>query len=423
VVIGAGRVGCGSVGLPLAQQGHEVVLVNRDGAVADRINRHEGYLVRVAEDGRVRPHRVSGVRALPLADRRAVVAAVAGADLIATAVGAGNLARVAPLIADGLRHGRPGRNVVAFENAADPGATLGRLVAARLGVEPAAVGPATGAPGTGGYGVAGYGVAGYGVAGHRVAGHGFAGGIVHRIVAHRLLDPDPAVPLEFLADGEHRLQVDRRGLVAALPTADGLGVVDDFATWVRAKLFTLNAAHAAAAYLGHLKGYRWLHAAVRDRQIRPVVNDVAALGRACVAARAGTPVRLPGPAAVLRRLDNAALGDTVLRVARDPLRKLAATERLAGSAVWAAEAGLWPDALALVMAAALRYARVGEGAASGAVVREVCGLDPTAGTGRLVLRHAERMAPVPPGAVAVDLGSMSWGWGADRPIPVHRHVA
>jgi len=50
-----------------------------------------------------------------------------------------------------------------------------------------------------------------------------------------------------------------------------------------------------------------------------------------------------------------ALDDTVVRVARDPRRKLAAGDRLIGPANAYLAAGMRPDALARVIAAALAY--------------------------------------------------------------------
>ena len=50
------------------------------------------------------------------------------------------------------------------------------------------------------------------------------------------------------------------------------------------------------------------------------------------------------------------LGDTVFRLGRDPLRKLAPDDRLVAPARLAEKAGIEPKALALAIAAALRFA-------------------------------------------------------------------
>lgn len=384
VVIGAGRVGCGFLGHLLAEAGHELVVVARDRLVAERINRHRGYLVRMVGAG-MEPQelKITGVRAVLADDRRRVAEEIAGSALVGTAVGTRQLDQVAPSIAAGLRLAGSPVNVVACENAADPGGLLRRAVVRAS------------------------------AAADDVAVHGFASGLAFRIVAERVMDHDARVPLTFTADSDRRLVVDGAGLVGALPAIHGLELTRSYPAWVRRKLYTFNAAHAAAAYLGRLKGYTYIHAAVRDPQIRKVVWQVSELGTAGIRARYGADLaRGSGPGSVLPRLDNAALDDTVDRVAADPLRKLAAQERLAGAAVCAQEAGLRPVAHALVIAAAIRIARE-DGATTlspAELLRTLCGLDPAAETGRNVLDQLSHWDSVPAGAVLADLHSGAWAW-------------
>jgi ketopantoate reductase len=54
VIIGAGRVGCGALGLALAMQGHEIVLAARRDEIIEALNRH-GYdvIVKGAIEARI----------------------------------------------------------------------------------------------------------------------------------------------------------------------------------------------------------------------------------------------------------------------------------------------------------------------------------------------------------------------------------
>ena len=63
---------------------------------------------------------------------------------------------------------------------------------------------------------------------------------------------------------------------------------------------------------------------------------------------------------LMSRFANHLLGDTILRVGRDPLRKLAADDRLAGSLKFAASQGGNPAAIAMGLAAALLFDPVGD---------------------------------------------------------------
>jgi mannitol-1-phosphate 5-dehydrogenase len=381
VVIGAGRVGCGFLGHLLAEAGHEVVVIARDAAIADRINRHNGYLVRLVRAGaRPQEHEVRGVRAVLAEARDQVADEIAGAAMVGTAVGARHLDQVAPSIAAGLLRAAAPVNVVACENAANPGELLRQAVSRAGGAT------------------------------YDATRHGFASGLVFRIVAERLLDDDVRTPVTFTADNDQRLVVDGAGLVGSLPELSGLELTSSYPAWVRRKLYTFNAAHAAAAFLGRLKGYTYVHAAVRDPQIRAIVREIAELGRRGLQVRYGAD--LARGASIVPRLDNAALDDTVERVSADPLRKLAAEERLAGAAVCVQEAGLWPEPHAIVIAAAIRAA-VQDGSTvlePAQLLRTVCGLDPDAPTGRAVLGWLARWSAVPPGAVLANLYDCSWAW-------------
>jgi mannitol-1-phosphate 5-dehydrogenase len=365
VVVGAGRVGCGVLGDLLRQQGHEVVFVARDERLVEHLDRTGRYVVRCVRGAARVDRLVRGVRAVPITDAAAVRQAVREADLVATAVGLANLAAVAGVLAPALAAREAPVNVVAFENGADPGLVL-RTEIARCW------------PG-----------------GSGSQRHGYAGGLVLRIVAARLGGPGDRQPLMFVADSERRIVVDGTPLRAPLPVLDGVRVTDQYAAAVHRKLFTLNAAHATAAYLGMLKGYRHVHAAVRDGEIRAAVLGVVREARLGLVARYGAAAAggPDEPARVLARLANAGLDDQVRRVGRDPLRKLAAGERLVGAIALVRSAGVQPGALAVACAAALHAARPVDPHRRDhdRLLREVCRLDPGAGIGARIADLARQL--------------------------------
>ena len=63
---------------------------------------------------------------------------------------------------------------------------------------------------------------------------------------------------------------------------------------------------------------------------------------------------------LLHRFGNRALGDTILRLGRDPLRKLSPGDRLTGAAVNALAQGVTPVHLVTGIAAGLRFAHAGD---------------------------------------------------------------
>jgi mannitol-1-phosphate 5-dehydrogenase len=360
VIVGTGRVGCGFVGPALSAAGYDLVFVGRNPVVVEHLRRLGGYRVRLIQAGQAQELAVDSVRSVHSYDTDAVTREVAAADLVATAVGAESLPAAASLLARGLLRRTTPVNVLAFENLVEAGPRLRALVAEQLPL------------------------------GEGLERHGFAGALVTRVIAQRLGDPRGDDPITFVGDPPRGFSVEAAGLGPRLPAIPGMTLVDDYAASMRSKLYIFGAGHATAGYLGYLKGYRFVHSAVRDPEIREVTLGAMSEGRRGVAARfgpgmAGGPDRLP---AVLARFENAALCDPVYRVGRDPCRKLACDDRLVGAARLAEEAGVSARNLALAIAAALYFQSGGDPSAVAlrarlgtaglrATLRSVCGLDPS----------------------------------------------
>jgi mannitol-1-phosphate 5-dehydrogenase len=387
VVFGPGRIGCGFVGQLLRASGYELVFVGR-GPVVDHLARLGRYRVRLTDGHRERDveHEVDSVRALHTTDVEAVVAAVAEADLVAVSVGPQKLAEIAPLLALGLARRTSPVDVLAFENCNDPG---GYLRDAVLRSAPSL----------------------------RDTGHGFSGALVSRIVTQRIGDPAGDRPLVFLGDPMDGFVVHGPSLCTPLPRIQGMRVVDDFGAWVTKKLYTFSAGHAAAAYLGALKGYNYVHSAIRDPEIRTAALAAMEEGRRGLARRYGS--ELAGDRAeldeIVARFENAALNDPVSRVGRDPRRKLGPEDRLVGAARLAAEAGVWPRRLALVAAAAICFDRAqnpqAEQPKPETTMRSVTGLDPRSGIGREVSEAFNRLAEGRErDNVLLSLKELVWSW-------------
>jgi mannitol-1-phosphate 5-dehydrogenase len=359
VIVGTGRVGCGFVGPALRAAGFDLVFVGRNTPMVEHLGRLGRYRVRLIQAGQVEEQVVDGVRSIHCSDADAVTREVVAADLVATAVGADSMPAAASLIARGLFR-RPGPvNVLAFENLVDAGPRLRALVTEQV------------------------------LAGDGTSRHGFAGALVTRVIAQRLGDPLGDEPVTFVGDPPCAFRVEASGLGPSLPPIPGMTLARDYAACMMSKLYVFGAGHATAAYLGYLKGYRFVHSAIRDPEIREVTLGAMSEGQHGVAARfgadlAGGPDDLP---AVLARFENAALCDPVCRVGRDPCRKLACDDRLVGAARLAEEAGGTARNLALAIAAALYFQSVGDPSAVAlrtrlrtcgvrATLRSVCGLDP-----------------------------------------------
>ena len=362
LVVGTGRVALGVAGELLRDAGMTVTFVGRNAAMVDHLQRVGRYRLQLLCGSTATNREITGVDALHVLDPR-MATAIEAADLVVTAVGATNLATVADLLVEPLRRRTRPLDVIAFENHHGAAGTLRSAFAEH----------------------------GFDATDGRI---GLAGALVSRAVTAIEGDPGDSHPLTVIGDPVRDVLVERAGLVGRLPLVDGLHAVDSFHAYAQRKLYVFSAGHATAAYLGQLKGYRFVHAAVRDPEIRAAVleamregqSGVAAEHGAAFAAFVGPPgraeraaagnvlddgdtARYAGPAAaaldaILERFANGALHDPVERVGRDPRRKLATDDRLLGAARMAGDAGIVPRGLMLAAAAALCFDDAGDPSSS-----------------------------------------------------------
>jgi mannitol-1-phosphate 5-dehydrogenase len=159
--------------------------------------------------------------------------------------------------------------------------------------------------------------------------------------------------------------------------------------------------HAAVAYLGALRGHRYVWEAVGDPVVAGVARAAMEESARAIAAEHGVEVAslLEHVEELLARFANRKLGDTIERVGRDLRRKLAPRDRLAGALALCAKHGLPRGHIAQALAAALLF----EDSASTAikdkmekggprsVLESVCGLDPRGADCSAVLSFYEKL--------------------------------
>src|SRR5690606_11366086 len=116
--------------------GFETTFVDVHQPTIDALNARGSYPIRLVSDA-TDSVTVHGVNALHSGDTANVVDAIAGADVLATAVGAAILPRIAPVIAEGLvrrLQARPPRplNIILCENLLHAADVFGDLLQAHL---------------------------------------------------------------------------------------------------------------------------------------------------------------------------------------------------------------------------------------------------------------------------------------------------
>jgi mannitol-1-phosphate 5-dehydrogenase len=324
VHFGAGNIGRGFIGLVLHNSGHRVIFVDVNDALIESIAQADSYRVVETGDGAA-VHTVTNFTGLnSTRNPDAVVAAIAEADIVTTAVGPKILEFVGPLIARGLAARTESRPlaVMACENAIGATDTLRDVVAktATKAVLDRAV---------------------------------FANTAVDRIIPTQVETDGLDVTVEAFCEWV----VDRTPFHGEEPDIGEAHFVDNLAPYIERKLLTVNTGHASIAYLGIQAGAHHIAEALAMESISVRVDEVLAETSRMLVRRHGLdPVdQRAYVEKTLSRFRNPDLDDSLERVGRQPLRKLSRHERLIEPAAALAEMGETPSALMQVIDAAIRF--------------------------------------------------------------------
>ncbi|MBN2394677.1 MAG: hypothetical protein JXR84_28355 [Anaerolineae bacterium] len=340
VMFGAGCVGRGFLGQLLSESGYTLTFVEIDEQLIEALNARRAYTLRLVENDWSEDLVIPAARALYSRADETLVTALAKTSLVTTAVGVRSLPDIAPIIAAGIvrrveRDVAAPLNVLICENMQDASSTFRGMVMAHV---PTPL-------------------------------HAYADahvGFVDVVIGRTIPKPTPEMRARessradcsfIIADAYKKLPVNRRRFIGPLPEIVGLIATDNFTAYIERKLYLHNCGHAILSYLGYRRGHIQSWQALED----PVIHDV--LTRAFAETRAGfvgvydmnTAELDDYIAELFKNFANCALADTIVRLARDPLRKLGPKERLVGAARLVERAGVTPDALSLAIAAAYRF--------------------------------------------------------------------
>ena len=332
VVYGAGNIGRGFVGALMSQAGYQVYFVDVDKELVRQLSEAGGYALQVLSNEGAESSMVTGIRALDAADADAVADAIAETSLMATAVGARVLPKIAPVIALGIKRrrarGGPPLNIIICENLLDANDVLEGLVKQELTAEEADWFD------------------------HNI---GLMEASIGRMVPIQTEQMRQGDPLRISAEGYDFLPVDAAACKGELPPIRQLVPYAPFDHYIRRKLFLHNMGHACSAYLGMYAGKKLIWETVEDPYILAITKGAMLESAAALADGDGMSA---GPLLshiedLLLRFGNRALGDTCRRVGADIPRKLGRDDRLVGAALHCLGQGILPACIAAGIAAAL----------------------------------------------------------------------
>jgi mannitol-1-phosphate 5-dehydrogenase len=332
VLFGAGATGRGHVGLLAWQAGFEMVFVDKKPDLVKVLQDAGRYVVKMyggKEHGKeivVRDYRV-----YHYLQREAIASEVVDAALVLTAVFDPNLADVAETLALAVGACRKaGRskplNCIACENMMDSSSTLGKHVRSHLKGEDLA---------------------------YCEKFFGFPDCMISRVVPRP--EPDPLV---ILTEDYNEWTTRAESFKGSKPVAlTALELVNNQTARLERKLMIHNGGHAVCGYTGFHRGHEFIHEAVADPVVvQHVQGAIDEIGEVIKRKHGFSAESIEAYKRDLgRRGAIAELRDQILRVVRDPIRKLSDRERLVAPAKLAVEYGMPRRWIVKGIVAALMY--------------------------------------------------------------------
>jgi mannitol-1-phosphate 5-dehydrogenase len=331
VHFGAGNIGRGFIGSLLYHSGYETCFVDVNREIVDLLNEKKEYRVVLAEPSQEEVV-IKNVKAINSAlNPEQVIDAIAKADLVTTAIGPNILPLIANLIADGLRKrvaesDKP-LNIIACENMIGGSSLLKEKVFEKLTEEERS----------------------------QFEGRfGFPDSAVDRIVPNQVNEDKLMVKVEPF----YEWVVEEPKIIGERPEINGITYVQELVPYIERKLFTVNTGHALAAYFGYYFGVDTINRAMENAEISDLVEGSLRESGEFLVKKYGFDQAEHHKyiKKILLRFSNSYIVDEVTRVARSPIRKLGANDRLVSPARQYAEViGKEPTYLLKGIAAALMY--------------------------------------------------------------------
>ena len=382
VHFGAGSIGRGFLGQLYFESGFNTVFIDVMEDVVDALNERGSYPVDIVSEDGVERIMVENVSAVNGRDKETAANTLAEAAIASTAVGLNALPHIVPVIARAieLRFAKEDAHpldILLCENVKNGEAYMRELVKQQLAPEYHAV------------------------LDEKV---GFIEASIGRMVPVMTPEQRAADPLLVCVEPYCELPVDAAGFKGEIPPINHLKPTGNFVGYVERKLFVHNLTHATTAYLGYRKGYTYIYEAIRDKEIRAMVEGAGREScKALVKKRGLDATELEEHLNdLISRYHNTALADQIARVARDPLRKLGRTDRLIGAACLCVEQEIKPEHIAVAAAAAILYdapddptvPQVQEMLNRGgvdAILREISGIDSNIQPGIMIVNACQEL--------------------------------
>ncbi|NMC54295.1 MAG: hypothetical protein GYA48_11745 [Chloroflexi bacterium] len=370
LIWGAGRIGRGFIGDLFSESGYHLVFVDQSDKLIELLSKNGHYtVVRALSDTVIKRIQISDYDALHVSQAAEIEKAVENTDLIAVAVFPQSFESTAIELADLILKRKAVRpnapiNIILCTNLIHAGPIFKEYLWKNLSADEKKFFEEN-------------------------------VGVVESLVI-RIAPVPPACeveidPLVVWTNGYSELPVEAKAFQGQAPSLSAFRMVRDMRSEEKRKIYTYNMCHAVLSYRGDLYGHELLVDCLADPAVR--VEAEGALGEISQAlqaeygfSKAEMDAWIQG---VFEQTNNRTVGDSVVRSAADPLRKLHRDDRLIGPALLCMKHSIKPAYLIRAIGAAFSYnkeddqnsRKLLESIHSKGIsntIKEVCGLGDTA---------------------------------------------
>ncbi len=368
VMYGAGNIGRGFIGQLFYNSGYDVAFVDVNADVLNALNTAREYPVRTLFHEGYEEQMIKNVSGVDGNNIEAVAAAIAGADVMATAVGVNVLKFIIKPIAAGIEKrystNKKPLNIIICENLLGADSYLRKLLNEALSNDE--------------------------VRSWFNENIGLVEASIGRMVPLQTPEMQGDNPLRVCVESYGILPTDKLAFKGTIPDIKNMTPFSPFEFFIERKLFIHNMGHALTAYLGNLFENEYIYESIGNPEIELLV--LRAMNESAVALSKKHGVPYPDVYEhvedLLFRFGNRQLGDTVERVGRDLRRKLSSNDRMIGALNTCIETGTPYKYIALGIAAALCFTfdALPSELSREQILTEVSGLDISSDAAQLIIK-------------------------------------
>lgn len=316
LLFGAGASGRGHLSIQIRNVSDaQITYVDKNVELIKALKDTGSYRVRLLSlSGSERTVTINNFYSLERDNEEAIVDAFIKTDLVLTCVIAENLENISAIIAKGIemrmqiKNSKP-LNIIACENLNNASLFLEKLTYKHLSIEAIKFAELN---------------------------IGFPDAMISCVV------PVPTDDLFLVAEDYNEWVVRKSKFKGKITDFKFLDVIDNFDAYLERKLWIHNGGHATVAYAGYPLGYKYIHEAVLDKQVAEFAVSVIHQIGDVIIHKYGFDLNETREyeADFCNRGLITEMKDSLLRVVRDPLRKLGRSDRLMGPALYAYNNGL-----------------------------------------------------------------------------------